>query len=153
MGLIELWERRNTPSTIRSRRCSSACMPMVGRRLLAGGSPRSAALCAVRHQQRDRHRTARDTVPAVGRVTILDGGTGRELARIGAPFSQPLWSAQALIESPEHVRRVHESFVTAGAEVITTNAYALVPFHLGRQLFDTDGRRLARLAGSIARDV
>ena len=37
---------------------------------------------------------------AMGRVTVLDGGTGRELARIGAPFSQPLWSAQALIEAP-----------------------------------------------------
>jgi S-methylmethionine-dependent homocysteine/selenocysteine methylase len=86
-------------------------------------------------------------------VTVLDGGTGRELARIGAPFSQPLWSAQALIDSPDHVRRVHESYVAAGAEVITTNTYALVPFHLGRELFDRDGRRLTALAASIARDV
>ena len=60
-------------------------------------------------------------------MTVLDGGMGRELARIGAPFSQPLWSALAMIESPEHVRRVHESYVAAGAEVITTNAYALNP--------------------------
>jgi S-methylmethionine-dependent homocysteine/selenocysteine methylase len=89
----------------------------------------------------------------VARVTVLDGGTGRELARIGAPFGQPLWSAQALIEAPEFVRRVHESYVAAGAEVITTNTYALVPFHLGQALFDSDGRRLAALAASIARDV
>jgi S-methylmethionine-dependent homocysteine/selenocysteine methylase len=89
----------------------------------------------------------------MGRVTVLDGGTGRELARIGAPFSQPLWSAQALIESPDHVRQVHESYVAAGAEVITTNAYALVPFHLGRELFESEGRRLAASAGSIAREV
>ena len=86
-------------------------------------------------------------------MTVLDGGTGRELARIGAPFSQPLWSAQALMESPDHVRRVHESFVAAGAEVITTNTYALVPFHLGRELFDSDGRRLTQLAASTAREV
>jgi S-methylmethionine-dependent homocysteine/selenocysteine methylase len=89
----------------------------------------------------------------VGRVTVLDGGTGRELARIGAPFSQPLWWAQALIEAPEYVPRVHEAYVAAGAEVITTNTYALVPFHLGQELFERDGRRLTALAGSIAREV
>ena len=86
-------------------------------------------------------------------MTVLDGGTGRELARIGAPFSQPLWSAQALIEGPDYVRRVHESYVAAGAEVITTNTYALVPFHLGDELYSRDGARLTALAASIARDV
>jgi S-methylmethionine-dependent homocysteine/selenocysteine methylase len=86
-------------------------------------------------------------------VTVLDGGTGRELARIGAPFSQPLWSAQALIEDPEYVRRVHESYIAAGAAVITTNTYSLNPFHLGHELFERDGRRLTRLAASITREV
>jgi S-methylmethionine-dependent homocysteine/selenocysteine methylase len=86
-------------------------------------------------------------------VTVLDGGTGRELGRIGAPFSQPLWSAQALLEAPDYVRRVHESYIAAGAEVITTNTYAVVPFHLGQELFDSEGRRLAALAASIARGV
>src|SRR6478609_3510837 len=89
----------------------------------------------------------------MGRVTILDGGMGRELKRIGAPFDQPQWSAKAMLESPDHVRRVHESFVRAGADVITTNAYALVPFHLGDAGFAADGRRLAALAGSLARAV
>ena len=89
----------------------------------------------------------------MGRVTVLDGGTGRELARIGAPFSQPLWSAQALIEAPDSVRRVHESYIAAGAEVITTNTYALVPFHLGQELYEREGARLTALAASITRDV
>jgi S-methylmethionine-dependent homocysteine/selenocysteine methylase len=92
-------------------------------------------------------------VAAVGHVTVLDGGTGRELARIGAPFSQPLWSAQALLEGLDYVRRVHESYVAAGAEVITTNTYALVPFHLGDELYSRDGARLTALAASIAREV
>lgn len=86
-------------------------------------------------------------------MTVIDGGTGRELARIGAPFSQPLWSAQALIEDPDTVRRVHESYVAAGAELITTNTYALNPFHVGQELFERDGRRLTALAASIAREV
>jgi S-methylmethionine-dependent homocysteine/selenocysteine methylase len=89
----------------------------------------------------------------MARVTILDGGMGRELEQAGAPFRQPEWSALAMIESPEHVRMVHERYVRAGAQVITTNAYALVPFHIGPDLFDSEGRRLAELAGSVARDV
>jgi S-methylmethionine-dependent homocysteine/selenocysteine methylase len=89
----------------------------------------------------------------VTRTTLLDGGTGRELLRIGAPFSQPLWSAQALIEAPQYVSRVHENFIAAGAEVITTNTYALVPFHLGEARFRARGHELAALAGRLAREA
>jgi S-methylmethionine-dependent homocysteine/selenocysteine methylase len=86
-------------------------------------------------------------------VTLLDGGMGRELRRVGAPFAMPEWSALAMFDAPEFVSQVHESFVSAGAEVITTNAYALVPFHIGDGRFAADGRRLAALAGRLARDV
>ena len=85
--------------------------------------------------------------------TLLDGGMGRELKRIGAPFSQPLWSAQALIESPNHVRLAHQSFIDAGAEIITVNSYACVPFHLGEALYRSDGAKLARLAAQIAAEA
>ena len=84
-------------------------------------------------------------------VTILDGGLGRELARMGAPFRQPEWSALALLEGPEWVARAHRSFIEAGADVITTNAYAVVPFHLGEERFAERGRELAGLAARLAR--
>jgi len=87
----------------------------------------------------------------VSGVTLLDGGTGRELLRVGAPFRQPEWSALALIEAPERVREVHARFAAAGADVITTNSYAVVPFHLGAARFATDGARLAALSGRLAR--
>lgn len=86
-------------------------------------------------------------------VTILDGGMGRELKRIGAPFSQPLWSAQALIEAPDFVRKAHQNFIEAGAQMITTNAYACVPFHLGDDLYQAQGIELAALAGQLARQA
>lgn len=86
-------------------------------------------------------------------LTILDGGMGRELQRIGAPFSQPLWSAQALIESPRHVKQAHKSFVDAGAEIITVNSYACVPFHLGEELYAERGPELAETAARLAREV
>ena len=79
-------------------------------------------------------------------VTILDGGMGRELERSGAPFRQPEWSALALIEAPAHVGRAHADFARNGAEVITTNSYAVVPFHIGQERFDAEGLTLADLA-------
>ncbi|MGK9231817.1 homocysteine S-methyltransferase family protein [Inquilinus limosus] len=86
-------------------------------------------------------------------VTLLDGGMGRQLARMGAPFRQPEWSALALMEAPETVRAAHEAFIAAGAEVITTNSYALVPFHIGEERFAAWGRELADLSGRLARQA
>ncbi|MBY7728925.1 homocysteine S-methyltransferase family protein [Vibrio splendidus] len=86
-------------------------------------------------------------------LTILDGGMGRELKEIGAPFSQPLWSAQALIEAPDFVSQAHQNFVDAGAEIIITNSYACVPFHLGEELFTQRGFELAALSGELAKAV
>ena len=84
------------------------------------------------------------------RVTILDGGMGRELERRGAPFKQPEWSALALMEAPEIVKEVHKDFIRNGAGVILTNSYALVPFHIGEELFQNRGQALAASAGQIA---
>lgn len=86
-------------------------------------------------------------------ITILDGGMGRELQRSGAPFGQPEWSALALLEGPEFVRRAHDAFAAAGAMVVTTNSYAVVPFHIGQDRFDERGAELASLAGELAREV
>jgi S-methylmethionine-dependent homocysteine/selenocysteine methylase len=83
--------------------------------------------------------------------TILDGGMGRELHHMGAPFKQPEWSALALMLAPDTVERAHRRFVEAGAEVITTNSYALVPFHIGDARFASEGQKLADLAGRMAR--
>ena len=86
-----------------------------------------------------------------GRIIILDGGMGRELERRGAPFKQPEWSALAMMEAPEMVKEVHKDFISSGAGVISTNSYALVPFHIGEELFQTQGQALAASAGRIAR--
>jgi len=84
-------------------------------------------------------------------ITIIDGGMGRELAKRGAPFRQPEWSALAMIEAPEIVRDVHRAFIQSGAAVITTNSYALVPFHIGDERFANHAQELAASAGEMAR--
>ena len=86
-------------------------------------------------------------------IVVLDGGMGRQLERSGAPFRQPEWSALALMEAPESVLDAHRAFIAAGAEVITSNSYALVPFHIGEDRFATDAARLADLAGRLARQA
>ena len=86
-------------------------------------------------------------------TTILDGGMGRDLQRLGAPFRQPEWSALALLQGPEYVTQAHEGFARAGANMISTNSYAIVPFHIGDTLFSERGLALAGLAGQLARDV
>lgn len=83
---------------------------------------------------------------------ILDGGMGRELKRIGAPFQQPQWSAQALIENDTFVTQVHDHFIQAGSEIITINSYACVPFHLGNSVFELQGANLIKQAAILARD-
>ncbi|MEM9467960.1 MAG: homocysteine S-methyltransferase family protein [Actinomycetota bacterium] len=85
-------------------------------------------------------------------ITLLDGGMGKALDEAGAPFRQPEWSALALIESPEWVQRVHQDFVDAGADVVITNNYAVVPFHLGDRLDDLL-EELTDLSGRLARSV
>lgn len=88
-----------------------------------------------------------------GKIRILDGGMSRELLRLGAELKQPEWSALALINTPDIVRQVHEDFIQAGADVVTTNSYALVPYHIGEDLFQKDGRRLIALSGRLAREA
>lgn len=84
-------------------------------------------------------------------ITILDGGMSRELERLGAPFKQPQWSALAQIETPEIVKAAHKSYIQSGSQIITTNSYALVPFHIGEEVFAQQGRQLAASAGKMAR--
>jgi S-methylmethionine-dependent homocysteine/selenocysteine methylase len=78
---------------------------------------------------------------------------GRELLRVGAPFRQPEWSGLALMDGPEWVVQAHRNFIEAGAEVVTTNSYALVPFHLGDDLFVARGQELGGMSGRLARDA
>ena len=58
-----------------------------------------------------------------GDVIIPDGATGTELERRGAPLHKVAWSAAALLTHPDIVREVHEDYVRAGADIITTNTF------------------------------
>ena len=78
---------------------------------------------------------------------LLDGGMGRELQRRGLAPVSSIWSAEALLTHPEVVRDIHAAYIDAGAEVITTNNYAVVPFMLARE--GMEDRRAELLAAAL----
>ncbi|WP_413733955.1 homocysteine S-methyltransferase family protein [Sodalis sp. RH21] len=86
-----------------------------------------------------------------GAITLLDGGMGRLLEQLGAPFRLPEWSALSLIEAPEYVARAHQIYADSGAQVLTTNTFGLVPHMLGEARFARQAQSLAGLAGQLAR--
>lgn len=83
-------------------------------------------------------------------LTILDGGMGQELINRNASGQGVLWSAKALFDKPEAVQAVHEDYIRAGADVITTNSYACI-----RNNFEPEGLadrlgEMNRLAADLA---
>jgi len=51
------------------------------------------------------------------------------------------------------VEAVHAAYIASGSQVITSNSYAVVPFHIGEQRFAAEGRALAERAGQLARSA
>ena len=56
-------------------------------------------------------------------IIILDGALGTELESRGYDVSGKLWSAQYLLDQPQIIQNVHESYVRAGSDIITTSSY------------------------------
>ena len=56
-------------------------------------------------------------------IIILDGALGTELENRGYDVSGKLWSAQYLLDQPQIIQDVHESYVRAGSDIITTSSY------------------------------
>ena len=86
-------------------------------------------------------------------IVLLDGGMGRELKARGVRLSPRIWSASALIEAREVVVEAHAAFIAAGADIITTNNYAVVPAILGREGLEHRLEELTRLAVQLAKEA
>jgi len=59
------------------------------------------------------------------KITLLDGGMGQELVHRSSASPTPLWSTQIMMDQPELVRDVHADYFAAGADIATTNTYAI----------------------------
>ena len=54
---------------------------------------------------------------------VLDGAFGTELERYGCNIHDELWSSKMLIENPEIIKKVHISYLAAGADIIESSGY------------------------------
>jgi S-methylmethionine-dependent homocysteine/selenocysteine methylase len=72
---------------------------------------------------------------ASGETIILDGGTGTDIQRRGAPMSGDTWCADVNLTHGKIVEEVHLEYIAKGADIITANTYATSPLtfsHIGR---------------------
>ena len=56
-------------------------------------------------------------------MLIINGAMGTELMDQGIMLPLPLWSAQANTGEPQIVQNIHQKYVDAGADIITTNTF------------------------------
>jgi len=88
-------------------------------------------------------------------ITLMDGGIGQEILARSAVKPTGLWATQILMDTPELVCAVHGDYFAAGADIATTNTYAihrdrLAPYGIENRFADLH-RRACELAVS-ARD-
>ena len=86
-----------------------------------------------------------------GDILVLDGATGTELERRGAPMSTGAWCALATELAPQILLEIHEDYIRSGADIITANT-----FSNARHMLEQEGAgdrvvHLTRQAVEIAR--
>lgn len=84
---------------------------------------------------------------STGKTIVIDGGTGTDIQRRGAPMSSDTWCADANASHGHIVQAVHDDYIRAGAEIITANTFATSVLS-----FDAYGR-IGEVAGLDAKAV
>ena len=89
------------------------------------------------------------------KTRILDGGMGQELLSRGMDPEGTLWSAKALIEEKYHslIKKIHEDFIKAGAEVIVTTTFTTRRIRLRENGIEDKYEYLNKKAGELALKV
>jgi homocysteine S-methyltransferase len=59
-----------------------------------------------------------------GDAVILDGATGTELQRRGAPMDPAAWCGPATLGNDTLLTDIHADYIRAGAEIVTANTFA-----------------------------
>ncbi len=84
---------------------------------------------------------------------ILDGANGAELEKKGAKMHKDLWCGTCSVESPDLVQKVHEEYILAGADIITTNTYATTPIGMKQYGFTDKINDFNKKSVQIAKDA
>jgi homocysteine S-methyltransferase len=88
----------------------------------------------------------------VKRPLILDGAMGSFLHQKGYTPDTHLWFSHLNIDHPEAVKEIHSSYISAGADIITTNTFRTNPVAVSRQS-KYNSTELVKEAVQIAREA
>jgi 5-methyltetrahydrofolate--homocysteine methyltransferase len=91
-----------------------------------------------------------------GEVIILDGAIGTQLQAMGVPMHPICWCAEALYTHPYTVIQMHERYIRAGVDIITTNTFSttramLEPAGYGAHVRELNARAVYLAREAIAR--
>ena len=90
---------------------------------------------------------------AAGDVVVLDGAIGSEIERLGGKMDSVAWCGVANLTYPDTVRRVHEAYLEAGADVITTNTFASCRHTLEAAGYGDETVTIIRRAVELAKEA
>ena len=87
-------------------------------------------------------------------VLILHGALGTELEALGYDISGKLWSAKYLLEEPSIIQDIHETYIAAGADLVTTSSYqATLPGLQEAGLSEAEARAVIAQTVALAKDA
>jgi S-methylmethionine-dependent homocysteine/selenocysteine methylase len=86
-------------------------------------------------------------------VIVLDGGIGGELEKIGAIMDKDLWCGKCSVDNPDKLLKVHENYINAGVDVITTNTYATTPISMKEYGYENLTNELNKKSVEIAKQA
>lgn len=69
----------------------------------------------------------------IKRPLLLDGAMGSFLQQKGIKCEGELWTSLANLQNPELVFKIHQSYIKAGADIITTNTFRTNPVAVNSQ--------------------
>ena len=89
----------------------------------------------------------------LGDLIILDGAIGSEIERLGGRMDAAAWCGMANRTHPDTVRRVHASYLEAGADVITANTFSTCRHVLEGAGYGDEAMDITRQAVELAREA
>lgn len=89
----------------------------------------------------------------LNRPLILDGAVGSLLQQNEMYIDENLWSSYINLKNPKAVRKIHEEYILAGCDIITTNTFRTNPAALNRSSKELDINILLKKSVSLARNI
>lgn len=85
---------------------------------------------------------------------VNDGGMATQLEALGCDLNDPLWSAKVLVEAPSLIKKVHLSYLEAGANLCTSASYqATLPGLLKKGFSLLEAENAIKLSVILAKEA